>query len=595
MSDIKPDVKMKPVDAVIVGFGWTGAIMAKELTEAGLNVVALERGEYRDTYPDGAYPKTLDELTYIQRSKLFQDMSKSTFTFRHSITGVAVPYRQIGAFKPGTGVGGAGLHWSGMHWRVLPEELQIRSHYERRYGKKFIPEGMTIQDFGVTYAELEPHFDFVEKVFGTSGQAYKVNGIVVGDGNVFEGDRSDNYALAPQKVPYTAELFRRAAKAVGYHPFVNASSNASGPYTNPYGCQMGPCNFCGFCSGYACYNYSKASPNVNIMPALRMVANFELRANCNVVRINLDGSKKRATGVTYINADGKAVEQPADLVIASAFAYNNAHLFLLSGIGKPYDPVSNEGVVGRNIAYQMMSTIQTFFKEDTNTNPFIGAGGTGVALDDWNGDNFDHGPLGFVGGSPAWCNPAGSKPISGIATPDGTPAWGSAWKKAVKKSYLNTVSFDCHGANMTYRDCYVDLDPTYTDKYGQQLLRFTFDWKENDIKMSRFVTDKMMKVAEAMNPEAIKVSVKSVGDHLDLRNYQTTHWAGGTAMGADRKTSVVNRYLQSWDVHNVFAVGSSVFPVGIGYNPTGLACALTYWSAKAIREQYLKDPRPLVA
>ncbi len=70
------DKKMPHVDAVIVSFGWAGVIIAKELTEAGLNVVALERGEYCDTYPDGAYPKTLDELTYLQRTKLFQDMSK---------------------------------------------------------------------------------------------------------------------------------------------------------------------------------------------------------------------------------------------------------------------------------------------------------------------------------------------------------------------------------------------------------------------------------------------------------------------------------------------------------------------------------------
>ncbi|MHA5544297.1 GMC family oxidoreductase, partial [Pseudomonas aeruginosa] len=69
---------LKPVDAVVVGFGWTGAILAKELTEAGLNVVALERGENRDTYPDGAYPNTLDELTYNTRGKLFQNLSKST-------------------------------------------------------------------------------------------------------------------------------------------------------------------------------------------------------------------------------------------------------------------------------------------------------------------------------------------------------------------------------------------------------------------------------------------------------------------------------------------------------------------------------------
>ncbi|MHA5864330.1 GMC family oxidoreductase, partial [Pseudomonas aeruginosa] len=68
--------------------------------------------------------------------------------------------------------GGAGLHWSGVHFRIMPEELRLRSHYEERYGKKFIPEGMTIQDYGVSYEELEPHFDFAEKVFGTSGTAH---------------------------------------------------------------------------------------------------------------------------------------------------------------------------------------------------------------------------------------------------------------------------------------------------------------------------------------------------------------------------------------------------------------------------------------
>ncbi|KQR81668.1 GMC family oxidoreductase [Burkholderia sp. Leaf177] len=590
------DLKMKPVDAVIVGFGWTGAIMAKELTEAGLHVVALERGAYRDTYPDGAYPKTLDELTYLQRWKLFQDMSKTSFTFRHSLNDTALPYRQIGAFKPGEGVGGAGLHWSGQHWRVYPEELRLKSHYEEKYGRKFVPNGMTLQDFGVTYEELEPHFDFVEKMMGTSGQAYRVKGQIVanGVGNPFEANRSDNFPLPPQKTPYTAHLFELAAREVGFHPFQEPSANVSQPYTNQYGCQMGPCNFCGFCSGFACYNYSKASPNVNILPALKQVPLFELRSNCNVLRINLDSSKKKATGVTYVDIKGNTVEQPAALVIASTFAYNNARLFLLSGIGKPYDPKTGEGAVGKNVAYQTMSTVRLFYGPGKNTNGFIGAGGNGVAMDDFNADNFDHGPLGFVGGGPVWCNPAGVKPISGIPVPTGTPKWGAQWKTAVKDNYTNTVSFDVHGANMVYADNYLDLDPTYTDSFGQPLLRFTFDWKDNDIRMSQYVTGQMQKVARAMNPKSIQTSVMNIGDHLDLRPYQTTHWAGGVAMGTDRNTSVLNRYLQSWDVHNVFAVGSGVFPVGIGYNPTGLATALAYWSAKAIREQYLKDPRPLV-
>lgn len=71
---------MKKVDAVVIGFGWTGAIMSKELIEAGLSVVALERGPAHDTYPLGSYPQSIDELTYNTRHKIFQNLSKSTVT-----------------------------------------------------------------------------------------------------------------------------------------------------------------------------------------------------------------------------------------------------------------------------------------------------------------------------------------------------------------------------------------------------------------------------------------------------------------------------------------------------------------------------------
>lgn len=588
--------EMKKVDAVIVGFGWAGSIMAKELSEAGLSVVALERGPHRDTYPDGAYPQVIDELTYNIRKKLFQDLSKSTVTIRHNSAQTAQPYRQLAAFLPGTGTGGAGLHWSGVHFRVDPMELRMRSHYEERYGKNFIPEGMTIQDYGVTYDELEPFFDKAEKVFGTSGSEWSVKGKVIGQGkgNPFAPDRSDKFPLPAQKRTFSAQMFAQAAESIGYHPYDLPSANTSGPYTNTYGAQMGPCNFCGFCSGYACYMYSKASPNVNVLPALRQEAKFELRENANVLRVNLTADKKRATGVTYVDALGRQIEQPADLVILSAFQFHNVHLMLLSGIGKPYDPVTNEGTVGRNFAYQNISTIKAFFDKDVFTNNFIGAGGAGVGVDDFNADNFDHGKYGFVGGSPMWVNQAGVKPISGLPTPPGTPNWGSKWKAAVADHYTHHVSMDAHGAHQSYRNNYLDLDPNYKDAFGQPLLRMTFDWQENDIKMSQFMHGRMHKIAEAMNPKLISGSPKQAGAHFDTTVYQTTHMNGGAIMGEDPKTSAVNRYLQSWDVPNVFVPGASAFPQGLGYNPTGMVAALTYWSAKAIREQYLKNPGPLV-
>ncbi|WP_449256411.1 GMC family oxidoreductase [Bosea sp. (in: a-proteobacteria)] len=588
--------RMNKTDVVIVGFGWAGAIMAKELTEVGLRVVALERGPARDTQPDGAYPKVLDELTYNIRKKLFQDLSRETVTIRHGLGDTALPYRQLGAFLPGDGVGGAGLHWSGVHFRVDPVELRLRSHYEERYGKGFLPEGMTIQDFGVSYEELEPHFDFAEKVFGTSGTAWSVKGKVVGGdkgGNPFAPDRSNDFPLPAQMRPVSAQRFGKAAAELGYHPYDLPSANASGPYSNPYGCQMGPCNFCGYCSGYVCYNYSKASPNVNVLPALRQSPLFELRTQAHVLQVDLSADRRTATGVTYVDAQGREVEQPADIVILSAFQFHNVRLMLLSGIGEPYDPASGQGTVGRNFAYQNMATIKAFFSGEMHANPFIGAGGNGIAIDDFNADNFDHGPAGFVGGSPMWVNQAGVKPISGIALPEGVPGWGSAWKQAVAEYYTHTVSMDAHGAHMSYRDNYLSLDPTYRDAHGRPLLRMTLDWKDNDIRMTRFMAEKMRAVAQAMGPKALRVYVKNFGDRFDTTSYQTTHLNGGAIMGTDRTTSAINRYLQSWDVHNVFVPGASAFPQGLGYNPTGLVAALTYWSAKAIRERYLAKPGPL--
>src|SRR5271154_3744542 len=118
----------KPVDVVIVGFGWTGAIMAMELAEAGLSVLALERGEDAETVPNWAYPKVVDEIAQSARNGLLQNLSKTTVTIRHNKNERAVPYRQIGSFKPGTGVGGAGIHWSGVHSRAMPEGLRLRTH-----------------------------------------------------------------------------------------------------------------------------------------------------------------------------------------------------------------------------------------------------------------------------------------------------------------------------------------------------------------------------------------------------------------------------------------------------------------------------------
>jgi gluconate 2-dehydrogenase alpha chain len=145
---------------------------------------------------------------------------------------------------------------------------------------------------------------------------------------------------------------------------------------------------------------------------------------------------------------------------------------------------------------------------------------------------------------------------------------------------------------MATRSNYLSLDPTYRDAYGQPLLRFTFDFPENDIRMARYLTDRAVEIARLMGGEQISVNRRS--RPYSVVPYQTTHNTGGAIMGADPTTSATNRYGQSWAVPNVFVQGACLYPQNPGYNPTGTVGALAYWAARAITQDYLRQPGPLV-
>ncbi|MBI1179557.1 MAG: GMC family oxidoreductase [Alphaproteobacteria bacterium] len=578
------------VDVVLVGFGWTGAMLGQELVQAGLKVLALERGAWRDTSNDFAVTFAQDELRYYYRHALFEEPSQGTITFRNTPSQHALPMRELGSFLPATGTGGAGVHWNGQTWRFLPSDFKVRSHNEQRYGA--LDPDMTVQDWGVTYDDLEPYYDKFEYLCGISGQAGNLNGEMVPGGNPFEGPRRRGYPNPPLDMTYSPELFRKAAHDLGLHPFTAPAANMSQPYTNWLGVRLGQCTYCGFCEKFGCGNYSKSSPQTTIHPVLLDNPDFELRTNSTVLRVLTDSTGKRATGVLYVDDQGNEYRQPAEIVVLCAYAYHNTHLMLLSGIGQPYSPESGKGALGRNYAYQVVSGVDLFFDKDKVFNPFIGAGALGVAIDDYNGDNFDHSGLGFIGGGYICLWNTNGRPIETQRVPPGTPKWGAKWKRAVAENYMSSASISTHGAVMSHRSNYLDLDPNYRNIHGQPLLRMTFDFKDNEHRLSDYLTDQAARVGKAMNPKQVHAKYRK--GNYSIVPYQTTHNTGGTAMGADPSTSVVNPYLQSWDVPNLFVMGASVFPQNPGYNPTGTIGALTYWSANAIINRYLKSPGPLM-
>jgi gluconate 2-dehydrogenase alpha chain len=587
--------RLPPKDVVVVGLGWTGSILALEMADAGLDVVAIERGPWRDTPTDFSIAYIQDELRYHLRHELFLQPAQSTLTFRNKQDQTALPIRTWGAFMLGNGAGGAGVHWNAETWRFLPTDFVARSHLVQRYGAKFLPADMTIQDWGITYNELEPHYDRFEYLCGVSGTAGNLQGKIQPGGNPFEGRRSRPYPTPAQAQPFSHTLFGEAAQQLGYKPFPQPSGNLSQAYTNPLGVQMGPCTYCGFCEWFGCANYSKASPQTTILPVLMRKPNFTARFNAEVSRITLDNTGKRATGVVYVDTSGEEWEQPADLVLLCAFQPFNVHLLLVSGIGTPYDPQTGQGQIGRNFTHQTVSTAIGFFdKAKFNFNPFIASGAIGMCIDEFNGDNFDHGPHGFVGGGYIGQVQTNGRPIESTQLPPGTPAWGAGWKQAMRDNYLSTVyaGTGVHGSCYSYRTNHMDLDPTYRDHLGRPLLRMTMDFHDNELKMSAFLTDRYAEIIKAMG--ARQVVKKPRKGPYDITQYQTSHLCGGAIMGTDPGNSAVNRYLQSWDVPNLFVSGASAFPQNAGYNPTNTVGALAYWTAEAIRTKYLKNPGPIL-
>jgi gluconate 2-dehydrogenase alpha chain len=583
---------MKHADAVMVGMGWTGSIMARELTRAGLTVVGLERGAHRAPAEDFALPNIRDELKYRLRFQLMLDNGTETITMRHAPDETALPMRRWGAFPLGDGLGGAGTHWNGVTWRNLPSEFVLKTHLTERYGKNAIPADLTIQDWGVTYAELEPYYERFEKLCGTSGKAGNLKGQIVDGGNPFEGPRQNDYPNKPLIMSQAGLIFTAAAKKLGMHPFPTPSSNNSAPYVNIEGQALGQCQYCGHCEYFGCESNSKASPNICIMPVLMADKRFELRTHAYVKNLIYDKQAKKVRGVRYIDRQtGEEIDQPADLVVLSAYPFNNTALLLEAGIGQPYDPRTGRGVVGKNFCLQVMSGVQIFVEDEIN--PFIGTGVNPAAVDDFQGDNFDHSGLGFFGGGYLYPSVSGGRPIQVRAVPPGTPRWGSAWKAETTKWYNHTFPISAHGASYSWRTNYLDLDPNYKDAIGRPLVRMTYDYTPNDRKMSQFLTDKAVAIARAANAKIVGTPNPRTGS-FDNINGQSSHHTGGAIMGTDPKTSVLNRYLQTWDVSNLFVMGGAAFPQNPGYNPTGTIAALAYWSANAITTQYLKNPGPLM-
>jgi gluconate 2-dehydrogenase alpha chain len=562
--------KLDKVDAVIVGSGWSGGISAAELSKKGYKVLVLERGQYKQQED---FVGTKDELRFSLRYDLMQDLSKDTITSRNYMDEKAMPVRNNDHARLGSNTGGAGVHWNGISFRWLPYDFEIYSKTVERYGKEKIPKEVTIQDWGITYDELEPYYDRFEKTAGISGEE-----------NPIGPKRSDKYPNPPLKDTTAIRLFKKASKELGYHPYHLPSANVSETYENPDGETINACMYCAFCEEYGCDFGAKADPIVTVLATAKKTGNYNIRNEATVVRVLHDGN--RATGVIFVDTNtGEEYEQPADLVVLAGFVFTNTRLLLLSDIGRPYDPTTGKGVIGKNFTGHF-SNLSTYvgargYFEDKKFNTFMGTGALGATIDDFSGDNMDHTDLDFLHGFEVHYSQLGARPIANNQVPEGTATWGKEFKeKSLHYTYRNLFITPQSGYTPKKHN-YMDLDPTYKDFLGNPLLRVTCKYTDQDRNLSRKGISICKEIMEKMGADI--VDTDEIADDVEFNHaYYTDHFLGGVIMGSDPDTSAVNTYSQMWDMENLFVVGGSSFPHNSNYNPTGTIGAFAYRAAEGM-------------
>lgn len=606
------------VEVLVVGSGAGGGIAAWVLAEAGFRVTVLEKGPW---LTETAFSN--DDVKFGYRDFFTQDVLIEPRTFRQTAEQVA----HVNHVSPlSRCVGGGSVHYGAASFRFLPDMFRMRSLYGT-------PPGSTLDDWPLTYDDLEPHYAAVEHAIGVAGLApgfppphdypgerYQpsANALAPHFGLYY----SRPYPLPPVAQRYDGIAFGRAARANGYHPYptpcaINTVEGFQGRHA---------CVNCGFCNGWGCPNGAKSSTLVTTLRRALATGRCEIRPQCCAIQVRLD-RKGWARSVLYIDPDFNVQEQPARLIVLAASAIDTPRLALLSACSLHPNGLGNNdsGMVGRNLTTHhnpsavvaitdgvhswdtyrgAWNTISIDDLQDLSTRRDLPGGIVfprgGVVSTSGNSPGYPAGTGGPVSLAVSLMKPPGFYPGGGnVFSPVG--AWGRGFLQAMAsvagtQAYILGVCEDLPRAENR-----VDLDPEVKDLYGLPVARVTYANHPNDVAVGAYVSLQLVAIGEAMlqaigarGTVGITAPTPTPVTSYAVAPRYVVHQHGTMRMGSDPRSSVVNRYGQFWEIPNLFVADGSLFTAAGGYNPTHTIEALAHWVASYIAtrgDAVLQRPR----
>ncbi|HLG15405.1 MAG TPA: GMC family oxidoreductase [Blastocatellia bacterium] len=562
--------KPKLYDAIIIGSGATGGMAAKELTERGMEVLVLEAGPpanrerdlgthrwpYESMYRGFGPPGWREQEQWMQTTAgefsrhFYVKDSENPYT-----TDPGKPFLWVRARI----VGGKTLHWGRMSYRLSDLDFKAATH-----------DGFG-DDWPISYADLAPYYDRAEEFIGVSGNRDGLPQLP--DGNF----------MPPMKLNCGEHLLRKGAEKTGRRgiPMRLAMLTAQ---PKPHMKDRLPCHYCGNC-GDGCDVGAMFNSLASTLPVAAATGRMSLRPNSIVRHVIVDTNTGKAKGVAFVDrVTHEEREEFAKVIVLAASTLESTCIMLNSKSRQhPRGLGNSSGVLGHYLV-----------------DHFGGIGASGyfkilAGRDATNDDGKASGLLvprfrnisketrqqrfirgyGFECGSGARISPAFAKNASI------TPGFGSEYKKRVRHYYTSAVSMTVRAEMLSRFENYVEIDPNgVVDAWGIPVLKIHCQYSDNEREMARDAAQTSEEILRAAGAEVV-----STGGRITAPG-RIIHELCTARMGNDPKTSVLNKFNQSWDVKNLFVVDGAAFVTSANQNPTLTMLALTMRACEYLADEY---------
>jgi len=535
-------------DICIVGSGAGAGPVALTLSQAGFNVIVLEKGPW---LTESEFYK--DELACCRRSVYTPELKDE----RHVIEDYNGKDKQ-GNYKwkaesteesgsdlwNGNCVGGSSNFMSGFFYRLKPKDFRLKSEFGDI-------KDANVADWPISYEELEPYYEKAERLVGISGR--------IKNHPNQEPRSTRDFPYPPTQEHFISSKIDKACDDLNYHSLQTPRAVLSQPAMNRRSCE-----YSGFCGSYGCSSGAKGSSRAALLDHAIKTGHCEIKANSKVFKLE-SNAKGNVVAALFFDEHSQIKKVKAKIFVVACHAIETSRLLLSSpGSNHPQGLGNNYSQVGKNLLFSAggSGTGEFFYDqldEDESLKmkqrgPFVNRG-----LQDWYfiddeklGGKFKGGTIDFLLRHPNAISRANNLKWGD----DGKLVWGQALKDNLHSTFTSTqdLRFEVFNDWLPTDDCFVSLDGKVKDKWGSPVAKVRVGYHDHDLKIGRYLADKAELVLKQMGAKNIRSNVSG--------SPPPNLVAGGCRFGNDIKASVLDKDCRVHDVNNLYVTDGSFMPTG---------------------------------